>query len=185
MTETQEKKFNAGRVRSMNKIANALLELISDGAYESVTVTEICNRAKVARKTFYRSFDSKDAVIVYRLENMFAELAAKYDFAEAESRELLLFCFEYLERDRMFANMFVDSGLYELIVRKMMSFVQIAYDNTLHNSASFEPAYGEYYYKFISVGFISLVHTWIESGFKMPAATLVALARRLLSGVLA
>lgn len=185
MTETQEKKFNAGRVRSMNKIATALLELIREGAYESVTVTEICNRANVARKTFYRSFESKDAVIVYRLENMFAELAAKYDFAEAESRELLLFCFEYLEKDRMFAAMFTDSGLYELLIGNVMAFVQIAYDNTLHNSASFEPAYAEYYYRFIAVGFISLVHTWIESGFKQSAASLVALSRRLLSGVLA
>ncbi len=184
MEDNQEKKFNAGRIRSMNKIADALLDLMRGKPYDSVTVTEICGKAHVARKTFYRSFDSKDAVIIYRLDNMFAALGAKYDFADAEARELITFCLEYLDRERSFAAVFTDRGLYELLVKKLMGYVAVAYDNTLHNSASFEPVYAEYYHKFIAVGFISVVHTWIEGGYKLSTASLVSLTRRLLSGVL-
>ena len=185
MAEVQEKKLNAGRVRSMNKIVSALLELISEGPYDAITVTEICGRANVARKTFYRSFDSKDAVISYRLADMINELGAKFDFAETESRELLTDCFEYLKNNRSFAAMFADTGLYPLLIKEIMAFVQIAYDYSLHNSASFEPTYAEFYNKFTAVGFISIVQTWVTSDFKLSTPMLVSLTRRLLSGVLA
>lgn len=169
----------------MNKIVDALLELMRTTPYSDVTVTEICGLAHVARKTFYRSFESKDAVVSYRLAEMFRELSDKFDFADTEARELLLYCFEYLERNKTFAAVFTDEGLSPLLEKEIMAYVRIAYDYTLHNSASFEPAYGEYYYKFTAVGFISIIQTWVKGGFKIPSQMLVALTRRLLSGVLA
>lgn len=185
MSDIQEKKYNAGRLRSMAKIVDALLQLMREKPYVSVTVTEICSRAHVARKTFYRSFDSKDAVISYRLGEMFKALSEKFDFVETEARELLMYSFDYLEKNKLFAAAFTDDGVIPLLEKEIIGFVQIAYDYTLHNSASFEPTYGEYYYKFTAVGFISIVQTWVASDFKLPTAMLVALTRRLLSGVLA
>lgn len=185
MAEIQEKKYNAGRLRSMSKIVDALLSLMREKPYQSVTVTEICSRAHVARKTFYRSFDSKDSVISYRFGEMFKGLSDRFDFVDAEARELLAYCFDYLEKDKPFALAFADDGLIPLLEKELKGYVQVAYDYTLHNSASFEPAYGEYYYKFTAVGFISIVQTWVASDFKLPTAMLVALTRRLLSGVLA
>ena len=185
MAENQEKKFNAGRLRSMSKIVDALLELIQESSYQSVTVTDICTRARVARKTFYRSFESKEAVISYRLAGMFNELSAMFDFVEAEARELLTYCFDYLDKNRLFASAFTDDGLYSFLSEKMMEYVRIAYDYTLHNSASFEPVYAEYYYKCTAVGFISIIRTWVKSGYKLSTPLLVSLTRRLLSGVLA
>lgn len=185
MEDIQEKKYNAGRIRSMNKIVDALLDLMCEQPYTSINVTEICNKAHVARKTFYRSFDSKDAVIRYRLSNLFGELEDNFDFSEAEARELLSYCFNYLEHNRKFAAVFADSSLSPVLEKETMDFVRIAYDYSLHNSASFEPAYAEYYYKFTAVGCISIVQTWVNGGFKMSTPMLVALTRRLLSGVLA
>lgn len=177
-------KVNAGRMRSMVKIVNAMLELLKTKKYDGVSVTEVCEAAGVTRKTFYRHFEAKQAVIEAALDTMFFAMTKAFDFAETKSREIMLFAFEYLEKDRLLANVFLDCGLLDVISSKVIEYVEMAFDDTLHNVASFEPALAEYYHKFIADGMISLVRTWVADGFKQSAKTMAALTERLLSGVI-
>ena len=44
-------------------IENCLLELLSTRRYEDVTITEICEKMNMPRKSFYRYFDGKEGVM--------------------------------------------------------------------------------------------------------------------------
>lgn len=50
-------------------IMQALFKLMSQYAYEKISVTEIVKKAGVGRATFYRYFKSKEEVIVYYFEH--------------------------------------------------------------------------------------------------------------------
>jgi AcrR family transcriptional regulator len=52
------------RVRTRQMLRNALLELIDEKGYESVTVQEITDRADLGRATFYLHFKDKDELLV-------------------------------------------------------------------------------------------------------------------------
>lgn len=177
-------KVNAGRMRSMVKIINAMLELLRTKPYDDVSVTEVCDAAGVTRKTFYRHFEAKQAVIEAALDTTFFAITKEFDFAETQPREIMLFAFEYLDNDRLLANIFSDNGLPDVISGKVIEYVEMAFDDTLHNAASFEPALAEYYHKFIADGIVSLVRTWVADGFKQSSKTMAALTERLLSGVI-
>ena len=54
---------NPSAVFSKSQIQSALFDLMDRIPYEKITVKEILYESKVARKTFYRNFDSKDDVL--------------------------------------------------------------------------------------------------------------------------
>lgn len=183
MNETKVNTQNKARARSTQKIVSALLELIHSKPYAEITVTEVCKAARVVRKTFYRNFESKDAVIAFRLDSLFAALVESYDLMEVETVDMLSFCYRILAADREFAVVFTDPTLYDLVVKKVEEYVETAYDGTLYNSSSFDPSLAKYYHTFIAVGVVSLVRIWVEGGFRQSVEDMAALSVRLLSGV--
>lgn len=54
---------NPSAVRSKKEITNALLQLMNTYPYNEITVKQIILESKIARKTFYRNFLSKDDVL--------------------------------------------------------------------------------------------------------------------------
>ncbi len=57
--------WNKVAMRTQKAISDAFLELIRERAYEDISVTDLCRRADVVRKTFYNNFRSKDDVVHY------------------------------------------------------------------------------------------------------------------------
>ncbi len=184
MDDLTDVKINAGRARSMVHIISAMLELLIDKKYGEISVTEICELAGVTRKTFYRHFETKRAVIEAALDGMFVEMTQKYNFAETKARFVMVFAFEYLARERRLASIFTESELFEVLIDKIKEYVEYAYDDTLHNASSFEPALADYYYTFVAVGIATLVKTWVLNGCKQSPKVMATLTERLLSGVI-
>ncbi len=80
---------NIVAVRTQRAIGDALLYLIREHAYEDISVTQICARADVVRKTFYNNFQSKDDVVEYLINNIFQELASQVDLRQMSVRQTL------------------------------------------------------------------------------------------------
>jgi len=59
--------------RSKEIITIALLELLKAKSLDSITITQLCNRAGVGRPTFYRHFTSKADVITQFNQKWFSE----------------------------------------------------------------------------------------------------------------
>ena len=55
---------NPSAIRSQKDITKALLNLMNEYPYEEISVKQILIDAKLARKTFYRNFKSKDDVLL-------------------------------------------------------------------------------------------------------------------------
>ena len=69
------KQTNKTALQSQRMMADALLELMKEHSFPRITITQICDRAGVGRKTFYRNFELKEDVIAFRLD----ELCAVYE----------------------------------------------------------------------------------------------------------
>lgn len=61
-------------IQSSEWIFEALSELARDKSYESISVTDIVNRANIGRSTFYRNFDTKDDVLRFKCDQKCMEL---------------------------------------------------------------------------------------------------------------
>ena len=176
-------KINAGRVRSMDRITTALFELLGERPFAKIAVTDICDKAGVARKTFYRNFSSKTAVVERLVDQVFFEFMQKHDFKTSGARKIYQYLYEYILCTREFALIFFDPELYGFITEKIREFVEIELSETLHNSASFDPMLADYYLNFAAAGIVSIMREWMKNDCRTSAKTMAALTARLLSGI--
>src|SRR5215207_641043 len=68
--------------RTDQLLKNALVALILEKGYESVTIKEITERANVAYVTFFRHYKEKDELLVKMLEEVVKTLASTADELE-------------------------------------------------------------------------------------------------------
>ncbi|MCH5164929.1 MAG: TetR/AcrR family transcriptional regulator C-terminal domain-containing protein [Clostridiales bacterium] len=177
-------RINAGRARSMDLITTALFELLEETPFAQISVTDICVKAGVARKTFYRNFESKISVVERLFDQVFFEFMQKYDFKTSGARKIYLYWYEYILCTREFTLIFFDPDLYVFITDKIREFVEIELSETLHNSASFDPMLSNYYLNFAAAGIASIMREWMKNDCQIPAAIMASVTTRLLSGVL-
>lgn len=50
-------------MKSKEKIEEAMLSLMKENSFEELTISEICGKADVARRTFYNNFSGKEEVL--------------------------------------------------------------------------------------------------------------------------
>jgi len=65
---------NKRSIQSSEWIYAALRDLMNEKKYEDIKITEIVERAKVGRSTFYRNFDNIDDILHYKCNEKLKEL---------------------------------------------------------------------------------------------------------------
>ena len=63
-----KKQTNTVAFRSQNMISDALLALMKQYPYHQISITQLCEKAGVGRKTFYRNFEDKHDIIHFQLD---------------------------------------------------------------------------------------------------------------------
>lgn len=69
-------------------IVTALIELMKQQPYESISITDVCDRAGVSRMTYYRNYSSKEEVLETYIKEMGTEIARAVDAAHNQDRQL-------------------------------------------------------------------------------------------------
>lgn len=72
-------------IRSKEWLTNALLELMKTKPFRDISISEIAKKADLSRRTFYRSFSSKEEVICFYLEKIWHKESLKLSNDEDHS----------------------------------------------------------------------------------------------------
>jgi AcrR family transcriptional regulator len=93
------------KIQTRQRILQAAEDLINNDGYEAVTIAAICDKAKIAQRTFFAYFPSKEAVFFYDKQCMLDELADKLlDRPEDKTTFQVLREFVAIKIDQNFAN---------------------------------------------------------------------------------
>lgn len=93
MTESN----NPSAIRSKAEITQALLILMQKHPYNEITVKQIILEARLARKTFYRNFDSKDDVLLSLIRSILREY---FDIVNNAKGDVLTTIFSFADKHR-------------------------------------------------------------------------------------
>ena len=88
---------NPSAIRSQKEITDALLVLMQDHPYNEITIKQILLESKLARKTFYRNFESKDDVLFSLL---IRNLEEYFDIVNNARGDVLDTIFRFADRNR-------------------------------------------------------------------------------------
>ena len=105
--------------KSMNVIAEALMRQLGERPFEEISISQICENAAVARKTFYNNFGSKEAVVEHvaqKLLQVYQEMIAE---EKADSlKDMAYLYFRFGERFSKVLSVFIENNLFYLFVKQ-------------------------------------------------------------------
>lgn len=172
------KKLHKQVARTREWTFEALLLLLKEKPYETITITDITTKAGIARQTFYRNYQSKDDVVILHLDGLFWQLK---NFSQ--TKEKMTARDSYLQTFIIFANhreellKLKEAGLDHLIFQRIWDYnqefiAQLRLSENLNSADRFALRYQ-------LGGLMNILIEWILDDMLLPAEAMAKLFEEL------
>lgn len=81
----------------VDSITEALFKLMNEKPFSEIKVTDLINKAGVARSTYYRNFNSKEDIVKLFFKNIFEEFHSSFSLDSISQRYTPEFIYQILE----------------------------------------------------------------------------------------
>ena len=161
------------------ELEQGLLSAMAQQPYEKITLTELCSRLGIPRKTFYRYFPTKEDCLVALMDHTLSDcndiaLKGWNGTGELDQTAQLRF-FLFWREHGAFLDAVRDNGLRYLLLERTTVIVDRMKENT--QAVSFARDQVEY---FIAHGLMSTVLRWHHFGFQSSPEEMAEVFGRLL-----
>ncbi len=159
---------NINKVQTLNEfikncIIQVFLRLLNDKSFNKISITEICEKAGVARVSFYRNFENKEDVLVKHIEKIFFDNEnEKYDLSEYE------ILYKRLEKtlrlslnNKEFLTALYRDNLLHLLYDRLKFFTPAHIMDAGKLNYEIQP-------RFFAGASYGVISHWIEGGFAIP-----------------
>ena len=175
--------------RTRQSLHNALISLVLERGYESVTIKDVVDRANVGRSTFYAHYTSKEDLLTAEIEDLRATLVAEQRAAPARhgsvSARSLGFSralFEHAQNYRdVYRALVGERGASIIIARMRALFTQLVREelSELLTRSAQDDIPRSAFIQFVVGSLMSILTWWLESGSDLEPAQVDAIFRRL------
>ncbi len=169
--------------KRQREIEDGLLSLLEKKHYDSITITELCEKCNMPRKAFYRYFDSKDGALYALIEHTYLTYSGFTPEGSKKKRTLReemneFFSFWYAQK--RFLDAFHKSNLLPKIIEVSLNFPI----NEFLVVSKFLPYDSDWartqIFKFTMGGLLLLMLDWYKDGFKTDVSSMADIAARIL-----
>lgn len=174
--------------RTRQMLNTAMMELVMERGYDAVDVQTICERANLARATFYLHYRDKEQLLIECMEAIVAEFIER--FREIPTEEWALAdgapvqqVFEYAREQAALYRMImsgeggmkVSKRLHELIASNTRAVLETQIEE--RNLTPQLPM--DFICNYFAGSLLSLVYWWLESDMPYPAEEMVRMFRQI------
>ncbi|HWO95448.1 MAG TPA: TetR/AcrR family transcriptional regulator [Bacillus sp. (in: firmicutes)] len=161
--------------RTKEHLKQALIELIKEKGYHSVTVKNIVDYASYNRSTFYIHYLDKielaEDLLVSMLQGLKASVGKPYEPGQkvytAKLNAPSFNIVSYIYKNRNFFELInYDDTLPGLHTRFPQTILKIYKEQFIFETINNTPVNMDYFKRYTAYGFYGLLHNWIQSGFK-------------------
>ena len=166
--------------RRQREMEQGLLEAMGRQPYEKITLTDLCQKLQVPRKTFYRYFPTKEDCLLALIDHTLADcnevaLLGWSGGDNLDSQAQLRF-FHYWMAHRALLDAVRENGLQSLLLERTTVIVDRMKENAPPRSFALEQV--EY---FIAHGLMTTVLRWHQFGFPNTAEEMAQVFEEFLS----
>ena len=169
-------------IRSKKMITDTLFELLKASTYEEITVTEIIQNSGIARKTFYRNFESKDDILKTYLRGLINDYAAEWNERRLDSVAVI---FEFVEDYKDTLLTLSRNNLLPLLLICLNEYLPAAHSKASGDEDIYRHFFGELDPKYLlafNIGAIwNTLFVWIKGGMKEPVYEIKELLQKYFS----
>lgn len=170
--------------KTIEAIKNTFEELICEKDFEKITVKELCDRARINKKTFYTYYPTLEDLLGELQMQMSAEYIEQIkDLKLPEDIDKLTRAFfEYSAKQGRAYEKITISGSYGYIRQKMINNVK---NETWSKSARFNNMDGfsrNILIEYLNTTTLNIYKEWVEKGKKKPLEEVIELSVKLICG---
>lgn len=158
--------------KTKDKIKEALTEMLDQKPYDDITAVALCAYAGVNRATFYYHYDSVDAVLAEMEEEMEREFTkwitqATINEIGAVEKSFYVAFFEFVARYAGVCRMLIGTKHKSNFLKRALEAGRTKVVSVMSRLYPDCPASKiDYYYIFVSNGFLGLLEYWLTSGMR-------------------
>ncbi len=161
-------------LRTRAALENALLALLEEKNYEAITIQELCNRADVARKTFYEHYDDKHALMWAYSERVYDALRATVaeidiDTLLANNKPLTYPIFKHVHEYTSFYRAMLGEHSTSAFVTRLLDYMaQVSYERhaPLRATAPQITLPPEFIAHYLAGAVIGVLCWWLKEGLQ-------------------
>ena len=142
----------------------ALLQMLLENYYDEVTVSELCRRANLSRKTFYRLFEKKQDVLYSLIDRTLMECDYYIPDESVDPGELHRF-FAYWRHQKDLLDVLLKHQNSSLLTDRAIRFALNEDTTMVHAFGADEGSFRYETVVFYITGIFSLVLTWHSQGY--------------------
>lgn len=162
--------------KSKQAIINAFLTLMSEMDFDSITISNIADKANVNRGTVYLHFVDKydllDQCVEAHIKQLLAECASNEDVANFTSKAALLRTFEYLEQNAFFYSTMLNDRGTPAFRSSLLITIQHSLSKQF-DSISLDPNLNkEITVQFLASAAVGLLEWWITHSMPYPSSVM-------------
>lgn len=171
--------------RRQRQLEEGLLRLMGEYEYDSISVSDLCCRLQIPRKSFYRYFSGKDGalhalidhtLLRYEEFNLFSVSGEKRTL----QRELTGF-FHFWQEQKPFLDALSHSHMDGILVERSMQHALSVSGVPARFLPKDDPQLRRQTVQFFVSGLMNMVLFWHRDGYQPPAEQIAAIAVQLIS----
>jgi AcrR family transcriptional regulator len=152
--------------RSQQDITIALINLLNEKNYNFISITDICDRALISRKTFYNYFKEKDDIIVYYLHKVINRFMNNCDIKKESFMAIMEKLYNSFNDNRQILKSFYNNNLIRIATSIYVKYLTELDIFSELIQGPFELWHKVYLPSLIVFNISNIVLIWIENGFK-------------------
>lgn len=161
----RKNKGNPNHSQAKDYIFTALILLMEQNDYPNITVTDIAKKAGVSRMTYYRTYSSKEDILIQYFNDTASELLAEIKAQpDITPYQLAVSFFSFFQEHGSIVSILKKANLLELMFNNFIQNLQHFYKEIV-GPTELDPKRN--YHLYYSAGGLSLaLILWIENGYK-------------------
>ena len=157
--------------RTKSWIFEALMQLMEEKSYDKITISDIADKAGIARPTFYRNFNDKDEVVLQYLNNTF-----KTEKDDNKNNIILIFDHIYMTKHqknlkKILSTAGIENRIYLELQKYTLSLIE-HYKKLLSPNEYFICRYKIFYQM---TGSLRIFFDWFINNMPTPAENIVSM----------
>lgn len=170
---------NPSAIRSQKEITDALILLMKESPYEEISVKQILLECKLAKKTFYRNFESKDDVLLSLIRSVLRDY---FNAVDTGNTDVLTTIFNFAGSNKDLLLILDKNDLLHWVLKCMNENIRLHKTGKVSRTNPFiqlfEGLDSEYLIA-LNIGAVwNVISLWVHSGMKEEPAYVRETIRR-------
>jgi len=167
---------SAARQRELEQ---GLLEAMEEQLFVDITVSDLCDRMGIPRKSFYRYFSSKEGALSALLDHTLLEFESgsrDVFFGGQGLEKTLEWFFRFWKEQKRLLDALERSGLSGHLVLRAIEYAKMSAGTPLRFMLNEEKLAREYGTSFMVCGLMAMVLQWHHNGYPLQPQQMAAIA---------